>query len=150
MGHFTKKSKAKPEISTASLPDIIFMLLIFFMVTTVLREQEVQVRTILPQAEALTKIEQKRYVSYIWMGPEKLRGNRLGETHVQIDDAIIEDMTSIRNIMYRKLTGEPRLIVSLRVDETSEMGVVTDVHQELRKGGTLRINYSSKRDISGL
>lgn len=150
MGHFTKKSKAKPEISTASLPDIIFMLLIFFMVTTVLREQEVQVRTILPQAEALTKIEQKRYVSYVWMGPEKLRGNRFGDTRVQIDDALIDDMTSIRMIMYRKLTGEPRLIVSLRVDEESEMGVVTDVQQELRKGGTLRINYSSKRDISNL
>ena len=149
-GHFTKKSKAKPEISTASLPDIIFMLLIFFMVTTVLREQEVQVRTILPQAEALTKIEQKRYVSYIWMGPEKLQGNRFGETKVQIDDSVIEDLTQIRNIMYRKLTGEPRLIVSLRVDEESEMGVVTDVQQELRKGGTLRINYSSKRDISNL
>lgn len=148
--HFTKKSKAKPEISTASLPDIIFMLLIFFMVTTVLREQEVQVRTILPEAEALTKIEQKRYVSYIWMGPEKLRGNRFGETRVQIDDAVVDDMTNIRLIMYRKLTGEPRLIVSLRVDEESEMGVVTDVQQELRKGGTLRINYSSKRDISNL
>lgn len=150
MAHFTKKSKAKPEISTASLPDIIFMLLIFFMVTTVLREQEVQVRTILPQAEALTKIEQKRYVSYIWMGPEKLRGNRFGETRVQIDDAVIDEMTNIRLIMYRKLTVEPRLIVSLRVDEESEMGVVTDVQQELRKGGTLRINYSSKRDISNL
>ena len=150
MGHFTKKSKAKPEISTASLPDIIFMLLIFFMVTTVLREQEVQVRTILPQAEALTKIEQKRYVSYIWMGPEKLSGNRFGETKVQIDDAIIDDLTNVRTIMYRKLTLEPRLIVSLRVDEDSEMGVVTDVQQELRKGGTLRINYSSKRDISNL
>lgn len=150
MGHFTKKSKAKPEISTASLPDIIFMLLIFFMVTTVLREQEVQVRTILPQAEALTKIEQKRYVSYIWMGPEKLRGNKFGETKVQIDDAVVDDLTNIRTIMYRKLTGEPRLIVSLRVDEESEMGIVTDVQQELRKGGTLRINYSSKRDISNL
>lgn len=148
MGHFTKKSKAKPEISTASLPDIIFMLLIFFMVTTVLREQEVQVRTILPAAEALTKIEQKRYVSYIWAGPERLPGNTFGETKVQIDDAVIEDMTNIRSIMYRKLTQEPRLIVSLRVDEESEMGVVTDVQQELRKGGTLRINYSSKRDIS--
>lgn len=150
MGHFTKKSKAKPEISTASLPDIIFMLLIFFMVTTVLREQEVQVRTILPSAEALTKIEQKRYVSYIWAGPERLPGNRFGDTKVQIDDAVIEDMTNIRSIMYRKLTQEPRLIVSLRVDEESEMGVVTDVQQELRKGGTLRINYSSKRDISNL
>ena len=148
MGHFKKKSKSEPEISTASMPDIIFMLLIFFMVTTVLREQEVQVRTILPKAEALTKIEQKRYVSYIWMGPEKLPGNKVGETKVQIDDAIVDDLTNVRTIMYRKLTEEPRLIVSLRVDEESEMGVVTDVQQELRKGGTLRINYSSKRDIS--
>ncbi len=149
-GHFTKKEKPKPEISTASMPDIIFMLLIFFMVTTVLREQEVQVRTILPRAEALTKIEQKRYVSYIWMGPEKLPGRKFGETKVQIDDAIVDDLTNVRTIMYRKLTEEPRLIVSLRVDEESEMGVVTDVQQELRKGGTLRINDSSKRDISNL
>lgn len=148
--HFTKKSKAQPSIPTASLPDIIFMLLIFFMVTTVLKEHEVMVRTILPEAEALTKIEQKRYVSYIWMGPEKLQGNRYGETKVQIDDAVIDDLTQIRNIMYRKLLEEPRLIVSLRVDTDSEMGVVTDVQQELRKGGTLRINYSSKRDISNM
>ncbi len=148
--HFTKKSKTQQNIPTASLPDIIFMLLIFFMVTTVLREQDVQVRTILPKAEALTKIEQKRYVSYVWMGPEKLPGNRFGETKVQIDDALIADVTNIRTIMYRKLTEEPRLIVSLRVDEDSEMGIVTDVQQELRKAGTLRINYSSKRDVSNL
>ena len=126
------------------------MLLIFFMVTTVLREQEVQVRTILPAAEALTKIEQKRYVSYVYAGPEKLRGNRLGETRVQIDDAVIDDISSIRTIMYSKLLDEPRLIVSLRVDEDSGMGVVTDVQTELRNAGTLRINYSSKRDISNL
>ena len=79
-----------------------------------------------------------------------MAGNRFGETKVQIDDAVIEDMTNIRTIMYRKLTEEPRLIVSVRADRESEMGVVTDVQQELRKGGTLRINYSSKRDISGL
>lgn len=148
--HFKKKTSTKQEIPLASLPDIIFMLLIFFMVTTVLREQDVQVRTILPKAEALTKIEQKRYVSYVWMGPEKLPGNRFGETKVQIDDALIADVTNIRTIMYRKLTEEPRLIVSLRVDEDSEMGIVTDVQQELRKAGTLRINYSSKRDVSNL
>ena len=149
-GHFTKKEKPKPEISTASMPDIIFMLLIFFMVTTVLREQDLLVRTILPKAEALTKIEQKRYVTYVWMGPEKLQGNRLGETKVQIDDSVIDDLTNIRTIMYRKLTEQARLIVSLRVDEQSEMGIVTDVQQELRKAGTLRINYSSKRDISNM
>jgi biopolymer transport protein ExbD len=144
-GHFKKKATTKQEIPTASLPDIIFMLLIFFMVTTVLREQTVQVRTLLPQAEAITKIDQKRLVSYIWIGPRKLDAIRIGETMVQIDDALVEDVTNVRTIMYRKLVEQPRLIVSLRVDQESEMGVVLDVQQELREAGTLRINYSTKR-----
>ncbi|MGA0255920.1 MAG: biopolymer transporter ExbD [Bacteroidetes bacterium] len=146
-GHFQKKAQTKQEIPTASLPDIIFMLLIFFMVSTVLRETTVQVRTTLPQAEALTKIDQKRLVSYIYIGPRKLDGNRLGETGVQIDDALIEDTGTIRTVMYRKLIEQPKLIVSLKVDETSEMGIVLDVQQELREAGTLRINYSSRREI---
>ncbi len=145
--HFKKKTKTKEDIPTASLPDIIFMLLIFFMVSTVLRETTVQVRTVLPQAEALTKIDQKRLVTYVYIGPKKLAGNRIGETGVQIDDALVEDMGNVRDIMYRKLLEQPRLIVSLKVDETSEMGMVLDVQQELREAGTLRINYSSKREI---
>lgn len=144
-GHFKKKATTKQEIPTASLPDIIFMLLIFFMVTTVLREQTVQVRTLLPQAEAITKIDQKRLVSYIWIGPRKLDAVRIGETMVQIDDALVEEVTNVRTIMYRKLVEQPRLIVSLRVDQESEMGKVLDVQQELREAGTLRINYSTKR-----
>jgi len=145
--HFKKKSKPKQDIPTASLPDIIFMLLIFFMVTTVLRETTVQVRTMMPRAEALTKIDQKRLVTYIWIGPRRLTGNQLGPTAVQIDDALIEDTGTIRTIMYRKLVEQPKLIVSLRVDETSEMGIVLDVQQELREAGTLRVNYSTKRDL---
>jgi biopolymer transport protein ExbD len=146
--HFQKKQAgAKQEIPTASLPDIIFMLLIFFMVTTVLREQDLEVRTLLPDAESIEKIDQKRLISYIWIGPRRLDATRFGETAVQIDDAIIDDMGNIRNIMYNKLMEQPRLIVSLRVDETSEMGVVQDVQTELREAGTLRINYSTKRQV---
>jgi biopolymer transport protein ExbD len=144
-GHFQKKSKAKQDIPTASLPDIIFMLLIFFMVTTVLRENDVRVRTQLPSAEALTKIDQKRLVTYVWIGPEKLPGLQLGPTRVQIDDALIEDLSGIRGIMYRKLTEQQKLVVSLKVDETSEMGIVQEVEQELRQAGTLRINYATTR-----
>ena len=139
--HFKKKAKTQQGIPTASLPDIIFMLLIFFMVTTVLRETTVQVRTQLPRAEALTKIDQKRLVSYAWIGPRKLDGLQVGAPAVQIDDALVEDLGNVRTIMYRKLTEQPKLIVSLRVDETSEMGIVTEVQQELREAGTLRINY---------
>lgn len=145
--HFKKKSNTKEEIPTASLPDIIFMLLIFFMVTTVLRETTVQVRTLLPKAEALTKIDQKRLVTYIYIGPRKLEDNRIGETGVQIDDALVEDLGNIRTIMYRKLIEQPKLIVSIKSDQQSEMGILMDVQQELREAGTLRVNYSTKRDV---
>ena len=147
MAHFQKKTaQTKQEVPTSAMPDIVFMLLIFFMVTTVLREVTLQVQVDFTQAENIEKIEQKRLVSYIYIGPEKLPGNRVGETKIQIDDSIVEDMAAIRNIMYDKLQEQPKLIVSLRVDADSEFGVVTDVEQELRKAGTLRINYSTKRE----
>lgn len=146
--HFQRKSSdADPAISTASLPDIIFMLLIFFMVTTVLRETDIQVQTRLPQAEALTKIEQKRLISYVYIGPLKA-GPNSGETAVQIDDALIDDTRAIRTIMYSKQQEQPRMIVSLKVDRTSPMRILNEVQQELREASALRINYSSSRETS--
>ncbi|MGF1669721.1 MAG: ExbD/TolR family protein [Balneolaceae bacterium] len=148
MAHFEKKTaKTSQKVPTSAMPDVVFMLLIFFMVTTVLREVELQVQIDFTTAENIEKIEQKRLVSYVYIGPERLPNNRLGETKVQIDDALVDDIGAIRNIMYDKLLEEPRLIVSLRVDKDSEFGIVTDVQQELRHAGTLRINYSTKREI---
>jgi len=148
MGRFKKKqAKTKQGVPTSAMPDVVFMLLIFFMVTTVLREVELQVQIEYTHAENIEKIEQKRLVSYIYIGPERLGGGRLGETRVQIDDTLIDDMGAIRNIMYDKLMEEPRLIVSLRVHADSEFGIITDVQQELRHANTLRINYSTLREI---
>ena len=121
------------------------MLLIFFMVSTVLREQNIKVRTQLPQAEALTKIDQKRLISKIHIGPLK-QGEDQGQTRIQIDDALIENRNAIRTIMYNKLQQQPKLIASLKVDQESEMEVVNEVQQELREAGALRINYSSNRE----
>ena len=143
--HFEKKSETSQEIPLSSMPDIIFMLLIFFMVTTVLRETTVQVRTNLPSAEAIDKIEQRRRISHIWIGPEKLGNNQFGDTQIQIDDDIVQ-IPTIRNIMYSKLQEQPRLIVSMRIDDETEMGVVNKVQEELREAGTRRINYSSNRE----
>lgn len=146
MSKFQKKNaKTKQEVPTTAMPDIVFMLLIFFMVTTVLREVTLQVRVELTRAENIEKIEQKRLVSYLYIGPEILGSNLIGETKVQIDDALIEELSYIRRIMYDKLMEQPKLIVSLRVDRESEMGIVTDVQQELRQAGTLQINYSTRR-----
>jgi biopolymer transport protein ExbD len=148
MAHFQKKSaNTKQNIPTSALPDIIFMLLIFFMVVTVLREVELRVQIEFAQAENIEKIDQKRLVSYVYIGPERLGGGQLGDTAVQIDDALVDDIQAIRQIMYDKLMEQPRLIVSLRVDRESEFGIVTDVQQELRHAGTLRINYSTLRQI---
>lgn len=148
MAHFEKKqAKTSQSVPTSAMPDVVFMLLIFFMVTTVLREVELKVQIDYAEAENIEKIEQKRLVSYVYIGPERLSANQVGETAVQIDDALVDEMGAIRNIMYDKLVEQPRLIVSLRVDNESEFGVVTDVQQELRHAGTLRINYSTRREI---
>lgn len=145
--HFKKKTKTKQEIPTTAMPDIVFMLLIFFMVTTVLREVTLMVKVDFVKAENIQKIDQKRLVSYIYIGPERLSGNRYGDSKVQIDDQLVSEIPAIRNIMYDKLLEQPKLIVSLRIDKNSETGLVTDVKEELRKAGTLRINYSTKREI---
>lgn len=147
MAHFKKKQAGtKQEVPTSAMPDVVFMLLFFFMVTTVLREVTLKVKLDLTSASNIEKIEEKRRVSYIYIGPERLPGNQLGEDKVQIDDSIQEDIGAIRNIMYDKLLAEPKLIVSLRVDQNSEFGLLTDVQKELQQAGTFRINYSTKRE----
>ena len=147
MGHFEKKSaKTSQDVPTSAMPDVVFMLLIFFMVTTVLREVTLQVQVDFTQAENIEKITQKRLVSYIYVGPEKLTGNKLGATKIQIDDAIIEDVQAVRQLMYDKLKEQPKLIVSLRVHDEAEFGIVTDIQEQLREAGTLRINYSTKQE----
>ena len=137
--HFKKKSSAKQEIPTASLPDIIFMLLIFFMVTTVLRETELLVITRLPQASAVEKIDQKRLIQYVYVGQDK----ETGEDAVQINDALIDELPDIRDAMYNRLVEEPATIVSLNVDREIETGFLYDVQQELREADALRVNYST-------
>ena len=132
-----KRASTKQEIPTASMPDIIFMLLLFFMVTTTLREVEVLVNYSLPEAKAIENIENKRLISYIWVGKDG---------RVQINDSLVK-LDEIQNIMYAKRQALPNVIVSLRVDKNTDMGFVTDIQQELRKAYCLRINYSANVKI---
>lgn len=128
-----KRASTKQEIPTASLPDIVFMLLLFFMVTTTLREVDVLVSFRLPEAEAIEKIENKRLVSYMWVGNDE---------RIQIDDNIV-DLDEVQEIMYEKAVALPNIIVSLRVDKNSNMGIINDVQERLRKSSCLRVNYSA-------
>lgn len=132
-----RRASTKQEIPTASMPDIVFMLLLFFMVTTTLREVDVLVDFKLPEAQAIEKIENKRLVSYIWVG---------NTGRIQVNDSIIK-LEEIQAVMYKKRQELPNVIVSMRIDKGQEMGLVTDIQQELRKAYCLRINYSTNVKI---
>ena len=128
-----KKTKLKIGIPTASLPDIIFQLLIFFMVSTVLREFT-GLKVSLPEASKIEKLPTKRHVTTIWVD----RFNNIVD-----DDVTVKQVTELRTIVYNKLAADPQLIVSLRVDKDADMGIISDIQQELRKANALRINYSA-------
>ena len=127
-----RKNKQSNEISTSSLPDIIFMLLIFFMVTTVMREFE-GLDVILPRAKTIEKLESKRHTSYIWATKDGL---------VSVDDKIVQ-MNGLGELMYQKITNDPKLTVSLKSDQNSLMKTISDIHSELRKAQALKLNYSA-------
>ena len=151
MSKFTgRKKKGMAVVSTASLPDIVFMLLFFFMVTTVMREQDLQVAVILPEASEITKLEKKSLVDYINIGPPI--DKRLGsEPVIQLDDALA-DISDIQQWIKENKAGRfeaeiPLITTSLKVDQDVKMKIITSVKQELRHANSLKINYStSSRD----
>jgi len=152
MSRFRKKGGKKVQaISTASLPDIIFMLLFFFMVTTVMRETTLIVKVRLPDATEVQKLERKALVSFIYIGPP-LRAHIYGtESRIQLNDrfATVRDIQNfiIAEREARDEADRPFLTTSLKVDEEVRMGIVSDVKQELRQVGAFRINYSTRRRI---
>lgn len=150
MSKFKKKSDGgQPAISTASLPDIVFMLLFFFMVTTVMREVTLKVKVITPKATEVNKLERKSLVSYIYIGEpiKKLQGQFGTAPRIQLNDAFATKKDIIQFVEAereeRNPAEVPLMTFSLKVDKEAEMGIVTDVKQELRQANALKINYST-------
>ena len=152
MSKFRRKNKGgMPAISTSSLPDIVFMLLFFFMVSTTMREVTINVKQQLPGATEVRKLEKKSLVSYVYIGQPRTAFQRLygTEPRVQLNDAfatpddIFQFIASEREA--RSEQDVPFMTVSLKVDEDTRMGIVTDVKQALRKANALKINYSTRK-----
>ncbi|MFT6850180.1 MAG: biopolymer transport protein ExbD [Sphingobacteriales bacterium] len=150
MSKFKKKSGDKsPGINTASLPDIVFMLLFFFMVTTVLRETTLKVKVTTPFATEVQKLEKKSLVSYIYIG-KPVEAERFGtQSRIQLNDVFAEPNDIAGFIILEREKVDERLVTqmtaSIRADKETKMGIVTDVKQELRKINSLKINYSTKK-----
>ncbi len=132
---FKKKAEAEATIPTSALPDIVFLLLIFFMVTTVFKEFT-GLQVTLPEAKQITKLPGKRDVAYIWIDRT---------SNISIDDKIV-DVPQIFEIMWAKRNNpvNPTRVTSLRVDRKVKMGLLSDVQEELRKADCLSVNYSAK------
>ena len=152
MSKFRKKGgKELPPISTASLPDIVFMLLFFFMVSTTMREVTLNVKIRLPEATELSKLEKKSLVSYIYVGeplPQYQKSYGIAP-RIQLNDqfAYVEDIQDyiIAEREARDEAEQKFMITSLKVDENTKMLIVSDIKQELRKSAALHINYSSRK-----
>lgn len=151
MAKIRKEGKKElPPISTASLPDIIFILLFFFMVVTVMRTNETKVKQVLPQATELTKIQKKSLVEYIFVGAptERYQAKYGTAPRIQLNDSFadLDDIPGfVANARNDRLEAERNAIIfALRVDVDTKMGIVTDVKTELRKVEALKINYSAR------
>ncbi len=149
MGRFSRPSgKALPALNTASLPDIIFMLLFFFMVTTTFKETDLLVRVRQPKAKEAEKLTKKSLVTYIYIGTPNDPALGSGQ-RIQINDAFA-DVNEVAAYIESERANMPeqdrnQMITSLKIDKGAHMGIVTDVKQELRKANALNINYSAKK-----
>ena len=148
MAKFRKEGKKEvPQVSTSSLPDIVYMLIFFFMITTTMRDVELKVKaTPLPKASEIQKLEHKALVSSIYIGAP--RDAKLGtESRIQLDDTFatpndIADWIQ-KERDSRNPADIPLLTTALKVHKDTRMGIVTDVKQELRKVSAFRINYTT-------
>lgn len=145
-----KKGNTSPALNTASLPDIVFMLLFFFMTTTTMKEVELKVMIKSPEATEVTKLEKKSLVTYIYVGkPMRQYQSKFGtEPRIQLNDqfATVDDIQSyiVQERELMKETDRPLMQVSIKADYDCPMGVITDIKQALRRAQALKINYSSR------
>jgi biopolymer transport protein ExbD len=152
MSKFKKKKGGDvPAISTASLPDIVFMLLFFFMVATVMKDNDLMIQNSLPKADQVTKLEKKERVMFIFAGkPHEKYRSQYGEgARIQLNDRL-SDVSEIRNFVLTERAARPPelenvLTTSLKVDKEVKMGLVTEIKQELRKVEALKINYTTNQ-----
>ena len=151
MGKFKRKNEGEsPKISTASLPDIVFMLLFFFMVATVMRDSTLMVVNVLPTADQIQKLDKKDRVMYIYAGkPSSRYSDKYGSgARIQLNDkfATVEEVGAfvLAERAAKRQELQNVLTTSLKVDGQTKMGLVSDIKQELRKVQALKINYTTR------
>lgn len=139
-----------PALNTSSLPDLIFTLLFFFMIVTTMREVTLKVEFKVPVGTELEKLEKKSLVTFIYVGRpnEEFRKKMGSESRIQLNDqfaevAEIQDFITQERLSMKE-EDQPFMTVSLKIDQETKMGIVTDIKQALRQAYALKINYSAQ------
>ena len=149
MSKFSKKKKGLPPINTASLPDIVFMLLFFFMVATTMRETTVMVAQTIPSATEIKKLQDKRLISYIYVG-EAQDVETYGEgDKIQLNDKI-SDVKEVKSFIFaaRESVNEDErdyMTTMIKADVDCSVGTINDIKKELRDINALKVTYSARR-----
>lgn len=150
MSKFAKKKDGElPAVSTASLPDIVFMLLFFFMTVTVMKDSSLKVENSLPIASEIKKLEKKDRVIYIYVGkPTPEYSNTFGtEPRIQLNDKFAQPSEVGDYILMERAKKSQDLqnvlTTALKVDKNANMGLISDIKQELRKVNALKVNYTT-------
>ena len=152
MAKFVKKGKGGiPQLNTSSLPDIVFIILMFFMVCTNMRQGEHKVKVTMPQASEIAKLERKDLASYMYIGtPLPQYASQYGtESRIQLNDSFrtIDDIRDFIASERENLSevDRPFMTVSIKADQDTRMGIITDVKQELRRCSALKIMYGATK-----
>lgn len=152
MSLFRKMSHEVPELNTSSLPDLIFSVLFFFMIVTHMRQVTLKVEYRAPQGKELTRLVKKSAVTHIYIGkPTKALQAKYGQqTMIQINDKFVTPEEVMDYVLAEKQRMSPEdqrlMIVSIKADKGTKMGVIMDVKQALRQAKVLRINYSATEE----
>ena len=143
---YRHKKGGGPQLNTASMPDLIFTVLFFFMIVTHMRKVTLKVEYQVPQGTELTRLTKKTAVSYVYIG--KRNGQKGADMQVQLNDkfAQVEDIAGYVAAERDRMSPAdlPNMTVSIKADRSAPMGLITDVKQQLRRANALRINYSAE------
>ena len=136
-----------PEMNTSSLPDLIFTILFFFMIVTTMREVTLKVKFVVPAGTELEKLEKKSAVSFIYVGPptDNLRAQFGSTTRIQLNDRYAEPK-EVMDFIYQErqsMSDQTAQVVSIKADQRTQMGYITDIKEVLRKSWALKVNYSA-------
>jgi biopolymer transport protein ExbD len=147
MSKFKKKVQVKQDIPTSSMPDVVFMLLFFFMVTTEMRETTIEVQQRIPEATQMRKLARKSLVTNLYVGEPRKTEQFGKEPKIQVNDAFIEPKDIVLWVSKEKdkLAENERdqLTISLKVDNEAKRGIIADVETELRKANTRKVLYTT-------